>query len=69
MTDYYDVMLKERRLALLRQHRGFSFRRFMLLDEAAVAGLFAELRPRMVFHLGAQAGGFAIRSNSHGHIS
>jgi UDP-glucuronate 4-epimerase len=56
MTDYYDVMLKERRLAILSERPGFTFKRMMLEDDADVVGLFRDHRPRMVFHLAAQAG-------------
>lgn len=56
LTDYYDVLLKERRLAILRAFPRFTFVQARLEDEAAVNELFATHRPRIVHHLAAQAG-------------
>jgi UDP-glucuronate 4-epimerase len=56
MTDYYDVLLKERRRAQLADYSGFSFHQVMLEDSEAVSRVFAEHRPERVFHLAAQAG-------------
>jgi UDP-glucuronate 4-epimerase len=56
MTDYYDVLLKQRRLAILGQHAGFSFVEAMLEDNVGLEALFAAHRPRQVMHLAAQAG-------------
>jgi UDP-glucuronate 4-epimerase len=56
MTDYYDVMLKQRRLALLAAYPKFTFVEAMLEDDKAVEALFARHKPEMVFHLAAQAG-------------
>jgi UDP-glucuronate 4-epimerase len=56
LNDYYDVSLKQARLARLRSHRSFQFLQADLADEAAVASLFARERFERVVHLGAQAG-------------
>jgi UDP-glucuronate 4-epimerase len=56
MTDYYDVMLKERRLAQLKEHAGFTFERVMLEDHDAIMRLFQAHQPARVYHLAAQAG-------------
>jgi UDP-glucuronate 4-epimerase len=56
MTTYYDPALKAARLAQLTPHPGFSFRRAMLEDEAALAAAFEAARPEIVIHLAAQAG-------------
>lgn len=56
LNDYYDVRLKEARLALLRRERGFRFVRLDLADEPAMARLFAEERFARVINLAAQAG-------------
>jgi UDP-glucuronate 4-epimerase len=56
MTEYYDVALKRRRLAMLSQSPGFSFTEAMLEDAARLQADFAEFRPEIVVHLGAQAG-------------
>lgn len=57
LNDYYEVSLKQARLAQLDGRAGFSFRRADVADREAVAALFAE-RPDIdrVVHLAAQAG-------------
>lgn len=57
LNDYYDVRLKEDRLAaLVGEHPAFEFRRADLADGAAVDATFAAHRFDCVVHLGAQAG-------------
>ena len=56
VNDYYDVTLKEARLAHLARHAGYRHVRIDLADADAMAELFAEVRPRQVVHLAAQAG-------------
>ncbi|WP_407521634.1 NAD-dependent epimerase/dehydratase family protein [Methylobacterium oryzisoli] len=56
MTDYYDVALKEARLAELAALPDFTARRFMLEEPGAFAVAMAEARPDIVLHLAAQAG-------------
>jgi UDP-glucuronate 4-epimerase len=56
LTPYYDVGLKEARLAALRPRNGFFFERLDLADEAAARDLFERHRPRRVVHLAAQPG-------------
>ena len=56
LNDYYDVGLKEARLARLRDRAGFSFRKLDLADRAGTAELFREARAERVIHLAAQAG-------------
>jgi UDP-glucuronate 4-epimerase len=56
LNDYYDVALKEARLAQLRALPGFTFVRGDLADEAAVRALFAGAPFDRVIHLAAQAG-------------
>jgi UDP-glucuronate 4-epimerase len=57
VNAYYDVTLKEARLAVLAQHPGFTLVRGDLADRAAVLGL-AEAHPTIdrIVHLAAQAG-------------
>jgi UDP-glucuronate 4-epimerase len=57
VNAYYDVTLKEARLAVLAQHPGFTLIRGDLADRAAVLGL-AEAHPTIdrIVHLAAQAG-------------
>lgn len=56
MTQYYDVMLKQRRLEILREHAGFHFIEVMLEEEGALKRIFEDARPDFVIHLAAQAG-------------
>ena len=55
LNEYYDVTLKQARLARLA-HPRFRFVRIDLADESAVAQLFARERFARVVHLAAQAG-------------
>jgi len=56
LNDYYDVALKEARLALLTPNANFSFHRLELEDNDGVAALFAQEKFDRVIHLAAQAG-------------
>ena len=57
LNDYYDVTLKEARLARLTGERGFSFQRADIADRAAMEALCAA-HPGIdrIVHLAAQAG-------------
>jgi UDP-glucuronate 4-epimerase len=56
LNAYYDVRLKEARLAQLEGQPGFRFVRCDFADRPAMKALFADVRPDRVVHLGAQAG-------------
>lgn len=56
LNDYYDVSLKNDRLSILRRSRTYRFVRGDLADQSAVETIFAEEKPDIVVHLGAQAG-------------
>ena len=56
LNDYYDVNLKQARLARLRAFPGFEFEKTDIADRVRVARLFAERRFDAVMHLAAQAG-------------
>jgi UDP-glucuronate 4-epimerase len=56
LNDYYDVSLKEARLAQLRSQRSFSFIRAGLEDRARLEDLFNSNRFDAVINLAAQAG-------------
>jgi UDP-glucuronate 4-epimerase len=56
LNAYYDVRLKEARLAQLKAHPRFRFIRADFADRPAMKALFEEVRPDRVVHLGAQAG-------------
>jgi UDP-glucuronate 4-epimerase len=56
LNAYYDVRLKESRLAILREHAGFSFVKADLVDRAAMADVFSGARFDAIVNLAAQAG-------------
>jgi UDP-glucuronate 4-epimerase len=56
VNDYYDPLLKEARLDMLRALPGFSFVKLNLVDRGVMKSLFAEHRFPLVIHLAAQAG-------------
>ncbi len=56
MTDYYDVTLKRRRHAMLRQSPAFSAEEGLLEDPGRLAALVARSQPDVIVHLAAQAG-------------
>ncbi|HRD74763.1 MAG TPA: NAD-dependent epimerase [Hyphomicrobiaceae bacterium] len=65
LNAYYDVSLKEARLGRLTGRAGFSFHRLDLENRAAIADLFARVRPERVVHLAAQAGVRYASENPH----
>lgn len=56
LSDYYDVSLKEARLAQLASQPGYTFQRLDLSDRHSVAQLFQEQPFDYVVNLAAQAG-------------
>jgi UDP-glucuronate 4-epimerase len=56
LNEYYDVTLKQARLARLTPHPKFRFVKLDLADDSGVAELFARERFQRVAHLAAQAG-------------
>ncbi len=73
VNDYYDVALKEKRLAILdeqsrRQGADYSFIRADLTDQARVNAAFAEHRFDRVIHLAAQAGVRYSLENPHSYV-
>ena len=56
MNDYYDVRLKDERLAQLEQFAGFTFVRGNIADRQLIDQVFAEYQPEIVVNLAAQAG-------------
>ncbi len=55
LNDYYDVSLKEARLAQLKEHASFSFHKIDIADRDAMLPL-AKTNPSHIVHLAAQAG-------------
>ena len=56
MNDYYDVRLKEERLAELIQYPDFNFVQGNIADKELIDSIFAEYKPQVVVNLAAQAG-------------
>lgn len=56
LNDYYEVSLKQARLARLEGRPGFSFEKIDLADRDAMAAVFSKVAPARVIHLAAQAG-------------
>ena len=56
MNAYYDLSLKEARLAELNQYEQFYFIKGNLADRAAIDSIFGQYQPQIVVNLGAQAG-------------
>ena len=69
LNPYYDVRLKEDRLAQLRPHPQFHFTKLDLEDRAGLEGLFAAHRFPLVVHLAAQAGVRFSLTNPHAYTS
>jgi UDP-glucuronate 4-epimerase len=55
LNDYYDVKLKEARLAKLKAQKGFSFHKFNIAEREKILPLAKE-KPTHIVHLAAQAG-------------
>ncbi|RLT92473.1 NAD-dependent epimerase [Ketobacter sp.] len=68
LNDYYDVSLKEARLARLKDHTGFSFRRLALEDRAHLEALFKAEQPQRVVNMAAQAGVRYSLENPHAYV-
>ncbi len=68
LNDYYDVSLKESRLAQLLPYEQFRFVRLDLADRAGMAELFDQARPERVVHLAAQAGVRYSLKNPHAYV-
>ncbi len=69
LNDYYDVSLKQARLARLKAQPRFEFQRLDISDQAGTAKLFAERAPRVVVNLAAQAGVRYSLTNPHAYVN
>ena len=56
MNDYYDVRIKEARLAELQKFENYTFIKGNLADKAFINSIFEQCHPDIVVNLGAQAG-------------
>jgi len=68
LNTYYDVSLKEARLARLTTQPGFRFVKRDLADRTAMEEFFASERPQRVVHLAAQAGVRYSLENPHAYV-
>ena len=72
LNDYYDVSLKQARLADIKAHanaENFKFFKLDLAEQAATAKLFTDEKPDSVVHLAAQAGVRYSLENPHAYIN
>ena len=72
LNDYYDVRLKQARLADIQAHQNannFKFIKLDLAEQAATQKLFYTEKPDSVVHLAAQAGVRYSLQNPHAYIS
>jgi UDP-glucuronate 4-epimerase len=69
LNDYYDVRLKEARLARLQVHPGFKFTKLDIADREGTERLFGEFDIERVIHLAAQAGVRHSLVNPHVYIT
>ncbi len=56
MNDYYDVRIKEARLAELQKFANYTFIKGNLADKELINSIFEQYHPDIVVNLGAQAG-------------
>ena len=68
VNDYYDVNLKEARLARLLNKAGFTEVRQDVADREAMEAVFREHKPERVVHLAAQAGVRYSLENPHAYV-
>ena len=69
LNDYYDVTLKQARLARLLDKPGYSHVTADLADRAAVESVFARYTPQRVINLAAQAGVRYAAQNPHVYVA
>jgi len=68
LNDYYDVSLKQARLAKLSPKEKFNFHKIDISDSDDMADIFASEQPDRVIHLAAQAGVRYSLTNPHAYI-
>ena len=69
LNDYYDVRLKEARVAALLPHLNFRFIKMDISDTEAMSALFAQEKFDRVVNLAAQAGVRYSLTNPHAYIT
>jgi len=68
LNDYYDVTLKQARLARVKDHKNFTDVRINIEDRAAMEATFKKHQPHKVVNLAAQAGVRYSLENPHAYI-
>ncbi len=68
MNDYYEVSLKESRLARIADHPAFTNHMVSIEDRDRMADIFATETPDRVIHLAAQAGVRYSIDNPHAYV-
>ncbi len=68
VNNYYDICLKEARLARLTDQEQFHFTRLDLADRLGMEELFTREQPERVIHLAAQAGVRYSLTNPHTYV-
>ena len=68
LNDFYDVRLKQNRLAQLEGESRFSFHRLNLIERDSIARLFADESFQTVLHMAAQAGVRYSLENPHAYV-
>ena len=68
MNNYYDVLLKEARLNLLREYDNFTFNKIDISSLQDINRVFSEFEPEIVVNLAAQAGVRYSLENPHAYI-
>ena len=68
LNDYYDVTLKQARLARVKDHKNFTDVRINIEDRVAMEAAFKKYKPHKVVNLAAQAGVRYSLQNPHAYI-
>lgn len=68
LNDYYNVRLKEARLAQLVKNNSFQFHKLDLSNSDGIQGLFQRTKPEVVVNLAAQAGVRYSLENPHVYV-
>jgi UDP-glucuronate 4-epimerase len=68
LTSYNDPALKQKRIALLKKHKNFTFIKNSLSKGDAFATLVQKMKPRAIIHLAAQAGVRYSQENPQSYI-
>jgi UDP-glucuronate 4-epimerase len=68
LNDYYEVSLKDARLARLLERPGFAFHKLDVADKEGMTGLFGSAKVSRVVHLAAQAGVRYSLTNPYAYI-